>query len=210
MNHQRFDDLVTRLERRFANRPTALAWRVMGWIVVGYASFLVWLVLMVVAGLIALFAGAFSHGGEGFLFLIAGTVFTAIGVLQILVLVGVRLEPPKGHQLSRADAPKLFALVDEFQTATRCRIDRVLLSSELNACVAEIPRLGVFGWTRKYLCVGLPLLDVISPEELRAVVAPRICAISPRNMDGCPIGFIGCGSFGAASFSKCASSDHVD
>jgi Zn-dependent protease with chaperone function len=181
MNNERFEDLVSRLERRFANRPTALAWRVMGWVVVGYASFLVWLVLMVVAGLTALAAGAFSHGGEALVFLTAGAAFTAIGVLQILVLIGVRLEPPNGHRLSPADAPKLFALIDEFQTISRCRIDRVLLSSDLNACVAEIPRLGVFGWTRKYLCVGLPLLDATTPDEFRAVVAHEFAHLSAEH-----------------------------
>ena len=178
MNHEKFDNLVVRLERRFARRPAALKLRLIGWVALGYAAFLFWLVLLLVAGLAAFFAGAFSNTGEGILFVIIGGVLVALGAIQTLVLVGVRLEPPKGYFVSPAEAPRLFAIVDEFQAATHCTIHQVLVTAELNANVTEIPRLGVFGWPRRFLRLGLPLLEMISPDEFRSVVAHEFAHLS--------------------------------
>jgi Zn-dependent protease with chaperone function len=43
-----------------------------------------------------------------------------------------------------------------------------------NASVVQIPRLGVFGWSRNYLTVGVPLLDAVTPEQFEAVLAHEL------------------------------------
>jgi hypothetical protein len=37
-------------------------------------------------------------------------------------------------------------------------IHEVLVTPEFNASIAQVPRLGVFGWHRNYLRIGLPLM----------------------------------------------------
>ena len=50
-------------------------------------------------------------------------------------------------------------------------VHRVLVSDEFNAGIVQIPRLGMFGWLRNYLVVGLPLMKALTPAEFRAVLA---------------------------------------
>ncbi len=48
---------------------------------------------------------------------------------------------------------------------------QVLIISDVNAAVIQIPRLGVFGWHRNYLVLGLPLMLSLGPAEFKAVLA---------------------------------------
>jgi len=41
----------------------------------------------------------------------------------------------------------------------------------MNAGVVQIPRLGIFGWHRNYLVIGLPLMQGLAPDEFKAVLA---------------------------------------
>ncbi len=105
-----------------------------------------------------------------------------LGAVGIAILLGlawailkalwVRIEPPQGLELRREDVPVLFELIDELKTALRTsRLHHVLLTDEFNAGVAQRPRLGVLGWQENYLLLGLPLLQTLSPDEFRAVLA---------------------------------------
>ncbi len=96
-----------------------------------------------------------------------------------LVLVGlvlrslwVTLPEPDGQELLTEDAPKLFDLISEVRSALNGpQVHRVLVSDEYNAGIVQIPQLGMFGWLRNYLVVGLPLMKALSPAEFRAVLA---------------------------------------
>lgn len=98
----------------------------------------------------------------------------ASGALAWAIIRGlwVRLDPPAGTPLTREDSPRLFALLDELQKALGCLpFHRVLLVSDMNAAVVQIPRLGIFGWHRNYLLLGLPLMQCLQPDEFKAVLA---------------------------------------
>lgn len=47
----------------------------------------------------------------------------------------------------------------------------MLIDDAFNASIMQTPRLGVFGWYRSYLVIGLPLLQLFIPEQFRAVLA---------------------------------------
>src|SRR5436190_1858633 len=79
------------------------------------------------------------------------------------------------------EARELTALMDELRSAIRCRVDRVLLTADFNASVQQVPRLGLFGWSRRYLLIGLPLLEVLSREELRVVLAHEFAHLSAEH-----------------------------
>jgi Peptidase family M48 len=49
-----------------------------------------------------------------------------------------------------------------------------MLTDEFNASVMEMPRLGVLGWSRNVLLVGLPLLKAMKVEQFEAVVAHEL------------------------------------
>ena len=177
MDNSQFDALVRRLEPRAAASPRLYQTRVFLLALLGYAY---------IAGVLLLLLGLVA-----FCFWIAVTAERAnAGLMKIaialLVLAGVvaramwvRFEPPAGRRLSRADAPKLF---EEAETLRRKldapRAHVVLLSDEYNASVTQIPRLGIFGWPRNYLVVGLPLLEALPTEQVRAVLAHEFAHLS--------------------------------
>ena len=86
--------------------------------------------------------------------------------------MGVKFVAPDGLELRRAEHPALFAEIDALRLALAGPpIHRVLLSADLNAAVASVPRLGLFGAYRHTLILGLPLLLSLSPGQARAVLA---------------------------------------
>ena len=79
--------------------------------------------------------------------------------------------------------PKRFPSLFDTLDAIRFRLEappihRVVLTWELNAGLAQVPRLGVLGWPRNTLSLGLPLLLVLRPESFRAVVAHELGHLS--------------------------------
>src|SRR5207248_8888294 len=54
----------------------------------------------------------------------------------------------------------------------------VLLDESFNAGVIQIPRLGLLGWQRNYLVIGLPLMQALSPEQFRAAIAHEMGHLS--------------------------------
>ena len=132
------------------------------------------LVLLVTLGLV---------GGLGLFLVRVSVVGIAIQLLWAGLLFGialarglfVRFPRPEGLPLEPSEHPKLARLVQDARDELHApRVHRMLLTGDLNAAVVQVPRLGILGWPRNYLLVGLPLLDALSLEEARAVVAHEL------------------------------------
>jgi Zn-dependent protease with chaperone function len=83
-----------------------------------------------------------------------------------------RLPPPQGRHVSAAEVPALFAEIEQVRSSVQAgRVHDVLLTPDFNAAVVHIPRLGMLGWARRYLVIGLPLLASLPPYQFRAVLA---------------------------------------
>ena len=81
----------------------------------------------------------------------------------------------KGERVTPADAPELFAALDALRRKLRApRVHEVVLDEEFNAGAAQVPRLGIFGWHKQILVLGVPLLAALSREQLLAVVAHEL------------------------------------
>ena len=90
----------------------------------------------------------------------------------LLKSLWVRFEAPAGYLLPRKDYPDLYAEIDKLQKKLHVpKIHQVLLTPELNAAIHQTPRLGIFGWNRNTLILGLELLLILSPEQAEAVLA---------------------------------------
>lgn len=99
----------------------------------------------------------------------------ACGLASLAVLWGVmprrdRFEPP-GPILERSAQPRLFAEIDGVAERMRQALpEEVYLVGDMNAFVAE--RGGVLGWgSRRVMGIGLPLLQMLTVGQLRAVLA---------------------------------------
>ncbi len=84
----------------------------------------------------------------------------------------VRFPPPAGRRVTRREVPALFDEIERVRSALNARpVHEVMLTPEFNAAVTQVPRLGVLGWPRRYLIIGLPLLASLPPYQFRAVLA---------------------------------------
>ena len=115
--------------------------------------------------------------------LIRNGVGAATSIDPIIVMMGVGIirlflayvPAPKGIPVTRSQAPMLFKEIDRFTaTLNAPRFHNVLLTDDLNAAVAQRPRFGVMGWTKNYLLLGLPLMQVLSPEQFQAVMVHEL------------------------------------
>lgn len=179
MTREEFDALVRRVEKQFAGHPAALRWRVVMLAIVGYTGLLVWLgiILLLSAGFYALIYWVDS--GTKIACAILGTIVLFGGGYAALRALLVRLSEPEGRPVTRVETPELFRMLDKLQAELHSpAFHQVLITPVCNAGVTQVPRLGVLGWQRNYLLLGLLLLDGLSPDEVRAVLAHEFTHLS--------------------------------
>lgn len=167
MTDEQFDALVSRLEAQARRSPRAYKLRVLLLALLGYGY------LGAMLGLI-LFLFLLTLGSLVFLKAAAIKLIIPVGAFLWMVLraMWVRLEPPAGRRVTRKEAPALFAAIDALRRRLRApRFHRVLITDDFNAAVVQVPRLGMLGWHRNYLLLGLPLMKLMTPRQFEAVLA---------------------------------------
>lgn len=177
MKQEQFDTLIRKLEDFSQRNPGSYRLRVALFAALGYIYlFIVLAGLLALVSMVAIFA-IFSHHLNGFIIKLA--ILLLIPAWVILRSLWVTFPPPQGLSLSRRQVPHLFALLDELTTKLQTsRFHKILLNREFNAAVVQVPRLGIFGWQKNYLLLGLPLMQSLSLEQLKAVLAHELGHLS--------------------------------
>jgi Zn-dependent protease with chaperone function len=118
--------------------------------------------------------------GLGFIWII----FVLVPLLgAVLPALRLKLTPPDGLKLTRANAPDLLELIERHRKRLKApRLSGVVLVDEPTAFAYEVPRLGVLGWNRIYLGIGAPYLVALSPEELEGVVVHELAHVARRHV----------------------------
>jgi Zn-dependent protease with chaperone function len=164
-----FDERVRRLEAAARDHPALYRLRVVVLALLGYGY-----IALVLAGLLALTGAALVLAASGRGVALFVKVLLALAPLLVVVVRSfwVRLAPPTGRALGAGELPALFATIERVRSRLRApRVDCVLLDANLNAGVVQVPRLGILGWPRNFLILGLPLLQALPPREFEAVLA---------------------------------------
>lgn len=179
MDQEAYENFVARIEADAREHPSLYRLQLGGLAVLGYAY------VATILALLLLVLGAFGWmivHGSGAVVAVKLGIFVIPLVWAVLTAMFVRLAPPVGRAITREDAPALFDLVDDVRLKTGApRADTVLITQEFNASVVQHPRLGVFGWPRNYLVLGLPLMQALSVEEFRSVVAHELGHLSGQH-----------------------------
>lgn len=179
MEEKEFVALVDELGVYARQNPGAYKLRVALLAALGYV-FLIGSVVIVL--LLALTGVALLYFGRAS-WLIIKLMLIPLG-LGVIVLrsLWVEFPEPEGHELRYEDAPRLFDLAKSTRKATQGpKLHKILLTDEFNAAIVQHPRLGVFGWHKNYLVVGLPLLRGLSPDEVQAVISHEFGHLSGRH-----------------------------
>ena len=91
----------------------------------------------------------------------------------------VKIEAPQGYELTSDRFPELFRELNNLSTELdSLKIHTVLLTSEMNAAVIQTPKLGMLGWQKNTLFIGLELMLSLTPDQLRGVVAHELGHLS--------------------------------
>jgi len=153
-------------------KPTTYRRRVWFWAVLGYAFIIALLIGSV--GLMSLVL-AFGLFTKAFVLLFKVAAVLGIFAWKVVRSLWVKFEAPKGLPLTSANAGPLLAVLQEQTQALQAPpVHRVVLSNQFNAAVVQVPRLGIMGWSRNYVIVGLPLLQALSPDQAAAVMAHEL------------------------------------
>lgn len=167
MTNDEFSALVLKLEQQARTSPAGYQLRTLLLAMLGNA-YLILIVLLLLALLVAMLASI--------------AILKAVGT-KLALLVGfflwnvvkalwIKVQPPEGTEVNAQQAPALFAMIGELQQRLSApRFHHVLITDDFNASVMQTPRLGLFGWYRNYLLIGLPLLKSLTPEQFKAVLA---------------------------------------
>src|ERR1043165_5613858 len=181
MTRQQFDTFVKEIETRYAGNTHSLQRRVLYWAAIGYAGFFGWIAAVVLLASVFLILG-FQSGVDGLVFFIIALLVLLGGGWWVARALWIRFPQPKGRAITKLDAPNLFARLEELRV--KCRsvpFHSVLITTDFNAAVAHRPRLGMLGWPRRYLIVGLPLLELLSEAEMTAVLAHEFAHLSRKH-----------------------------
>jgi Zn-dependent protease with chaperone function len=170
---RRYAPLVERLSSAARENPAAYRRRVLFAAAVGYGVIgaLVLACAAVIFGLLYMMV----VGGGVNLLLVKVVLVAALVAWAALRSLRVPAEPPEGRRIGRTEAPALFDLVERLRSRIGGpRIHEVLVSRDFNASIVQLPRLGLLGWYRNYLVIGLPLLRGLAEEEAAAVIAHEL------------------------------------
>lgn len=176
---QQFEALVARAEQEMAEQPTAYKRRLRWLAVLGYAVIvgLLLLLLLLTGGTVWL---ALSSSALLLLLFKSKLVLVLGGLAWVLVRsLFVRITAPKGYALSRRDFPQLWAEVETLRQALGTPpIHSIILTPEMNAAIAQTPRLGIIGPYRNTLILGLELLFALTAGQARSVLAHELAHLS--------------------------------
>ncbi len=169
IKRKNYNALIERVKLFAKQNAKAYRRRVVLLGVLGYAY--IFLVLAILIGLM-IWMGWLLHYRHGVAALVKFIVFLAIISWAILRSLWIKTEPPTGFLVDEKSAPKLFAVIKEICERQKCRLpDSVFLNNDFNAFISQVPRLGIFGWYKNYLVLGLPYMLASDLDQFKAVIA---------------------------------------
>lgn len=119
--------------------------------------------------------------------LVRGLLSLAAGGLAVWLLSWLWQPPGEvaGVELRRSDSPAFFRLLDRTCEAMRLApVNTVLIGSDVNASVVQVPELGLWGRLETHLIVGLPLLHSVNATQFEAILAHELSHLSLQRGPG--------------------------
>lgn len=174
MTSSEFDALIARLEPQLQQAPRRYRFKV--WLLALLGNAYIGLVLLaVMVALLAMLASI------AVLKALAIKLILVLGLLlwSLLKALKVDVPPPEGIRLDRRQASALFESIERLRVALAAPpFHEVLLTDDFNAAVVQRPRFGLFGGSRNYLLLGLPLMKAMSVPQFEAVLAHELGHLS--------------------------------
>ncbi|MES2206638.1 MAG: M48 family metallopeptidase [Pseudomonadota bacterium] len=178
MYSKKFDRLVAELSQESLLHPRWYQLKVGLLALLGYGYVIAIIILLVFISVFSVFwAGRYAS------YIVFKVVFGCGGLLFLtLKAMWVKLPVPEGIAISSIEAPELFFIIERLRSQLKVpKLYKVFITEQLNAGVCQIPRLGLLGWYRPYLLIGLPLIKALSAPQLEAVLAHELGHLAGRH-----------------------------
>lgn len=172
LTEQQFIELVKKAEKDASDSIKRYKIKLALFALLGYA--VIFTVLLILIALAGGSIGIAFFSSKLFMLLLKTKViiFILAGIWLFLRALWVRFEPPSGYTLKREKYPKLFKEIDNLtKYLDALKIHQVILDNRFSASVIQTPRLGILGFQKNTLFLGLQLMMALSPQEMRAVLA---------------------------------------
>ncbi|WP_020178427.1 M48 family metallopeptidase [Methylopila sp. M107] len=176
---EQYHGWIQAAEREATANPAAYRRKVGLFAALGYA-YVFTLLAVVAMGVAGIVFALFFREGAGAIFALAklGVILLIFGGMIVSAL-WVTFDEPQGTPVDAGKFPTLVAEIDDLRKRlATIPIHRTIIVPEFNAFVSQTPRLGVFGWQRNTLALGLELMLTLSPQEMRAVIAHELGHLS--------------------------------
>jgi len=176
---ERFEAFVCQAEQAMQANPRKYRIKLALLAILGYLVIFGMLGVLLLIGFLCVWAALSGHAW--WLLLIKTKLILLLPAFGLLILrsLWVRIKAPIGYRVRQAQCPRLFQEVAHLSSRLQTpRIHRILIVNDFNAAISQVPRLGIFGWQRNYLMLGLPLLLELSTEQARAVLAHELGHLS--------------------------------
>jgi Zn-dependent protease with chaperone function len=175
---EEFDRRVSKHTRQIESAPGLYKVRVLAFALFGYVVYglMILSALGLLGGMVALVV---FH--PSFVLIKLG-LKVGVPVLVLIVAMFASLKVggyvPQGIPIRPSDAPQFHKDLNEMRAKLKVpRLSRVLLTDEYNAAVVQRPKWGFFG-TDSTLILGLPLMQALSPQDLKVVLAHELGHLS--------------------------------
>ncbi|MFO6424258.1 M48 family metallopeptidase [Motilimonas sp. KMU-193] len=177
-----FEDAVIAAERQVMNSERGYKLRLFAFAMFGYLVIFSALALFlgIIGGLIGL---ALFSTGVFILLLKTKVIFAAIPAAWILgKSLWIKFDAPKGYELTRKQCPVFFDQLNQLRKQLKTpKIHQVIVEKRHNAAILQTPLLGIFGWQKNTLFIGLELLMVMTPAQAKAVLAHELGHLSGKH-----------------------------
>lgn len=179
MDYSEFEEYVNKADAVAEKNFSRYKFKLRLFALLGYAV-IVGMILLVTALIGGL--GALAYISPAILILLVKKKLILVLIPMLWVMLRslwVKLEAPKGYEMTRDRFPNVFDELDALSVELdSLKIHTVLLTPEMNAAVIQTPRLGMLGWQKNTLFLGLELMLSLTPEQLRGVVAHELGHLS--------------------------------
>lgn len=108
------------------------------------------------------------------IFLLKSKLIILLGMILYILIKAlcVKLDSPDGYKLKRQDYPSLYTEIDAIGERLQApKIHEIILTSDCNAAISQTPRLGIFGWQKNTLIIGLVLMMSMDKAQFLSVIA---------------------------------------
>jgi Zn-dependent protease with chaperone function len=174
-----FRALIQELTDEAEQNPAGYQRRVLWMVCWGYAR--MFGVLLLIIGLLALIIVIAVTTRSTWVVLKPAAALAVIA-FAILRSLWVHVPEPRGEPFDPREAPALGRLIEEVRSRVAApRVDQVLITRDFNAAIHQRPTLGFLGGYRSYLVLGLPLMEALSPDQFRAVLAHEFGHLSRKH-----------------------------